>query len=120
MTEFERLKCLIDEAMRLQEEKCCRCSIGDIAQFLIDNGVIAPPCEIGDKIYYADRILGRAVEFKVFEIRVNAFFGMREILETVWAEHTDGNAQTHSFTFEQFGKTVFLTKAEAEAALMEA
>ena len=106
MTEFERLKCLIDESMRLQEEKCCRCSIGDIAQFLIDNGVIAPPVEVGDKFYYLRPLYDRGI---VAEAECRGYYSGNRYCQYL----LDNDCHIYPINL------IFLTKEEAEAALKE-
>ena len=64
------------------------CSARDIADYLIDNGVIVLPCKVGDTIYWIDEsYLGK------YTIRKTEF-------SYFWLEHE-----------------FFLTKEEAEAKL---
>ena len=69
-------------------------SIESIADHLLANGVIVQPCKVGDTVYW------------IFEPPFDDFAG-KEIVEDefCWA------------MFEDFGKTVFLTREEAEQAL---
>ena len=44
----------------------------DLADYLIDNGVIVPPCKVGDAVYYISGIHGKIVkEARVEEIYYN-------------------------------------------------
>lgn len=77
-----------------------------IADHILTNGVIVPPCKVGDKIYVVDKALGRIIKKTVSEIRL-----------------TDWEIYVHSYGFgypcSLFGKTVFLTKEESENVLKE-
>lgn len=74
-----------------------------MADALIANGVIVPPCKVGDIIYYV--YMGQIHPHKIKEIQINKFGEFVISLMT--------------FHFKEFGKTVFLTKEEAEKALAE-
>lgn len=78
------------------------------------------PCAVGDTVYEVDKaILSdewiEPIECKVDRITVfktNIYFSV-----TVIKGH--GSGSTYEFELKDFGKTVFLTKEEAEAALKE-
>ena len=73
------------------------------ADHLLSNGVIVPPCKVGDKIYWYN-MGGEIVEADV-----------RKIMYAVRHPH----GFEYDIGFEDFGKTVFLTREEAEAKLKE-
>ena len=77
---------------------------GEIADYLLENGVIVPPCKVGDEVY---RIVGDdsilAWDIVCMECYVD---------EIGFVDDSD-----NWITFDDFGKTVFLTKKEAENAL---
>lgn len=82
-------------------------NITDIADHLIAHGVTVLPCNVGGKIYYIDECTGEIEEdtVKFFTITKN---GAKPILTA------------HNIKFWEYyelGKTAFLTKNEAEAAL---
>lgn len=86
-----------------------------IADHLLANGVIAPPCKVGDTLYVISqmkdkRILPFVNEYEATYIQV----GKRKC--KVYHEK-DGFIKI--FLQDDFGKTVFLTREEAEAALKE-
>jgi hypothetical protein len=71
----------------------------EIADYILANGVIVPPCKVGDKVYWLDN--GKIKSDEIFEISI----------------HSDG-ILVHTgiqFCLEQ----VFLTKEEAEAKMKE-
>ena len=108
MTDRDRLIELIQNSVN----GCARHWAEIIADYLLSNGVIVPPCKVGDKIY------------------------MLVTRHTVCFEYPNGKMQRvenqHTFikqtyltklnffkVLDDFGKTVFLTKEEAEEKLKE-
>lgn len=82
-----------------------------VADYLIENGVIVPPCKVGDRLYQVTRNFISEFRVRFIEIATceNLFL------------HTDiisGIIHTGEvFPASVIGKTVFLTKEEAEKAL---
>ena len=102
MTERERLTELIQSAMCWGWTEP-----SEIAERLIEDGdVICPPCKVGDKVY---RICGTKKHRFVAERIVVCI----KIYENGLIIATDGAENI-------LGKTVFLSREEAEAALAEA
>ena len=87
------------------------CPEAVVADYLLANGVIVPPCKVGDTVY---RTQGNCCGEKIFEGVVDqiAIFDNREIRIWVYG-HPLG------FGYDDIGKTAFLTKEEAEKALAE-
>ena len=87
-----------------------------ICDYLLANGVIVPPCKVGDKIYKITR--NKVKECEVVFIGISAdekcsYFNFVE-------NYADGTFyKSYSMVFDVIGKTVFLTKEEAEKALAE-
>ena len=77
-----------------------------VADYLLDNGVIVLPCKVGDTVYYHTSI-GGIVAFTIVLIRIRM-----DCIELV-------NTTGVTIFPEDIGKTVFLTREEAEAALKE-
>lgn len=77
--------------------------IGEVADHLLANGVIVPPCKVGQTVYEFDYDFERE-ETYVVDTTVTGFaiITFEEI---------------HSF--RQIGKTVFLSREDAEKALEE-
>ncbi len=105
MTDLERLIELLKpymsaEACEHESGSCelgsCReCRARDIADHLLANGVILPPCKIGDTVYHTD--FGR-----IYEV----------VVENVVCE-----APGVSFDEASIGNFIFLTREDAESAL---
>ncbi len=75
-----------------------------LAAWLRENGVIVPPCKAGDTVYQIDDV--RIYQGTVAEIVLNKL-------------HTICVADITCFDERAIGKTVFLTREEAEKALAE-
>ena len=84
------------------------CMSVHFADYLLANGVIVPPCKVGDRVYLVGVFTGQIIETKVIGIAYNES-GIYLILENF----------TVTSVAEQLGKTVFLTKEEAEEKLKE-
>lgn len=89
----------------------------EIADHLLAEGVIVPPCKVGDKTYLLleklkggyDIVVSKCVE--ISENENGKWFSM-------YFDCVDiGNSI--EFQIEDFGKTVFLTREQAEKALAE-
>ena len=88
-------------------------TIEAVADYLIANGVIVPPCKVGDTLYVISqtkdkRIMPFVNQYKATSIGI----GKRKCI--VYHE-MDGYIKL--FKQDDFGKTVFLTREEAEQAL---
>lgn len=130
-----RLIELIKEAKAIEASGIgCKVSDEYIADHLLAEGVIVPPCKVGDTVYAISE--SRIEECRVDEVCI---YGNENIVMTEhtcdydckgcpfssWGqdysgEHScQGEYGTYSFNFDDFGKTVFLTREEAEKALAE-
>ena len=117
MTDRERLIDLMIEAKRTEPE------IGSftdyLADYLLEHGVIVPPCKVSDTVWWVTEIVDENCEEKpnilLGEI---ASFSMQK--EGLWAfcRYVGGLTFWHLVS-DDFGKTVFLTRKEAERALKE-
>ena len=89
-----------------------------IADHLLANGVIVPPCNVGDTVYVIND----------FEVEETTVFSMKiESTDSHWITFVKAEVADHCIKFKDgywrmfntfiFGKTVFLTREEAERAL---
>ena len=94
MTDRERLIDLMIDAKRTEPETG---SFADyLAEYLLEHGVIVPPCKVGDTVYSIEmRIVDKWLKYKVCEIPFSL---------TLW---------------ENGWEDIFLTREEAERALKE-
>ena len=79
-------------------------TISEIAEHLIENGVIASPCKVGDKIYQTDGI-------RIYESTINEItFTTQKIICVCVTENI-------AFDETAIGKSIFFDKKEAQAKL---
>lgn len=84
---------------------------GGMADFLLANGVVVLPCRIGDTVY------------DIYEAFHNGEGDVRALKVTDTHIHLDRRNKAwiiicgYYFAIDDFGKTVFLTREEAEKAL---
>ena len=82
-----------------------------VADCLLENGVIVPPCKVGDTVYYLEgsRILEGTVKSFSTIMKDNYF--------VVYVETKYSLLGIERFGYWMFGKKIFLTREEAEQAL---
>ncbi len=119
MTERERLIELIKngfftksvyEALCTNKRKAC----DFLADYLLENGVIVPPVKIGQSIWTAENFtdnVPREGYITVIEYDCNSSYDFWTSFGKI--------PLSAEFSFEEIGKTVFLTREEAEKALEE-
>ena len=109
---------------------CAKLLAADIADRLLSNGVIVPPCKVGDKVYYIDDIVWDDECCDCEHYFIGGFGDPSECGRTRYGnKHPDcikikeKTVTQHDIYYylygEKFGKTVFLTKEQAEKALAE-
>jgi hypothetical protein len=83
------------------------CHYESIADYLLANGVIVPPCKVGDKVYYPNNDTRTVYETKVYCICKDDEGGF-----IINPREYPRDAKT--LYGVEFGETVFLSKEEAE------
>lgn len=91
--------------------------IARTADYLLANGVIVPPCKVGDTIYYN---LGKNASLpfgtkRTLSLPVVAIANTED--KGLWFVRTEFSGSIADFKFSDFGKTVFLAREEAEVVL---
>ena len=87
----------------------------EIADYLLANGVIVPPCKVGDTVYIIDEG-DECTEPYVLDVTITAIgYDIGGFWITM--DLPLGIKMSAHIGERSFGKTVFLTKEEAEAAL---
>ena len=94
------------------------CLIGLIADHLLANGVIVPPCKVGDVVYVCNWTAGKIYKNTVVGIFISGASPHRNGIKCEY-RNICGETSNRKFTFAQIGKTIFLTREEAEQALKE-
>lgn len=119
MTERERLVELLMQgdiaASKQGVFNCCMCKreAEILADYLLSNGVIVPPVQVGATVYCTDsyRHLIKPLEIIGFEV---------DYTKRICKYYCSGGDYTPAwFNPAEIGKTVFLTREEAEKALKE-
>ena len=86
------------------------------ADHLLANGVIVLPCKVGDTVYKISRNKVKKCEVVFVGISADEKCSHFNFVEN----YADGTFhKSYSMVFDVIGKTVFLTREEAEAALAE-
>lgn len=90
--------------------------IGNLADYLLANGGIALPCKVGDTVYTNISMQGWYMRKKDRPYKAEVvFIGINNVDNFMNVKFENGNML--QFNFSQIGKTVFLSKEEAERAL---
>lgn len=136
MTDRERLIEIIGKPINILDSDDL---FGAIADHLLKNGVIVPPCKVGDKVYVITEKLpcfacycctdschlfcqnDDKSEIVVKEATVCgvSYSDVANEIKVKFDETNDTQEYELEYTFAQIGKTVFLTREEAEKALAE-
>ena len=98
--------------------------IETLADYLIKNGVVLPPCMVGDTVYCINTLFPNDPRINRCEVdALHITSGKNKIghKKPSYALVRDGNMKSLSarIYFESFGKTVFLTKDQVEQKLNE-
>lgn len=110
---------ICDEKCKYAHSKSCYEE--RIADHLLANGVVVPPCNAGDTVYSFCDVFGAILPYVVQNFGVG-FLGKDRPNYWFWeatshAIETDELLDEIDFDLDDIGKTVFLTKEEAEAEL---
>lgn len=120
MTDRDKLVELINQGdkkcgeMRCEEcehEGTEKCGFNLIADYLLANGVIVPPCKVGDTVYVVSQGQGFCMRWNVYEGKVVDIHLNRHNKLTIRVE----NGEKFFGYYEPC--LIFLTKEEAEAEL---
>lgn len=118
MTERERLRELLLKCDPIKErdldDDWGDGEIDDIVDSLLANGVIVPPCKVGDTVYFPMETNGEREPY----VDVGTVFAIGiDERHTMWISVRYESGLKYYHTSDDFGKTVFLTREDAENAL---
>lgn len=114
VTDRERLIELMIEAKRTDPETGSFTEY--LADYLLEHGVIVPPCKVGDTVWLIENVFnGEKVTQVIAHRMIEGIRGNQ--LNPIWLVSKD--PYELRFHPTDFGKTVFLTREEAEQALKE-
>lgn len=90
--------------------------VANLADYLLENGVIVPPCKIGDTIFVIETELRNKNKIRSYIVarKVTGICGNN--LCPLWVTALE-RPYEYRYHPTEFGKTVFLTREAAEAAL---
>ena len=101
-----------DRLMALINDVVHPCHAGALADYLIENGVIVPPCKVGDTVYVLFGEPSRTI--KEFRVRTIVF---AEIHDSIGFTNKSMFTIWDKRWYDFFGKIIFTTREEAEQAL---
>ena len=126
MTDRERLIGLLSEydfdstfcnICERADDDCAVCGSERLADYLIEHGVIVLPCKVGDTVWYISKFGEKVIKpIKVTNIELN---DCRELGYGYLSFKYGETSLQYGTIFSNIGKTVFLTREEAEKALKE-
>ena len=87
-----------------------------IADKLIAEGVIVPPCKVGDKAYHLTGIDTRE-ELDLTDIFEGKVCSISNQEDALWIFCRYNNGLTYWYTESDIGRKLYLTREEAECAL---
>lgn len=87
----------------------------EFADYLLENGVVVPPCKVEQTVYIPNFSDKKVHKYRVNEINIGAGNNNVVVLDLYIYDYIV--PRSIAIYFDQFGKTVFLTREEAEQAL---
>ena len=110
------------ELIQTSVDGCARHWAEVIADYLLENGVVVLPCKVGDKVFRATQLVNGesfVQEGIVFEIASTYENEKSKTRFYFWAKGDEWESRHYSLWCDltEFGKTVFLSREDAERAL---
>ena len=118
----ERLVELLNEAtfgvnVHTLADHLSRETIERVAEYLMANNVVVLPCKVGDNVFYLH--YGEICEATVVNVEYNYYTNPQEWVTVEYRSEAIGTNRYKTRIDLMFGKTVFLSREEAEAKLRE-
>ena len=88
--------------------------IDELADYLLANGVIVPPCKVEQTVWLIKSLNWQRTEWGIKEGKISM---IQQKADKSWKFRVTENHSVKDYTVDSIGKTVFLTKEEAEQAL---
>ncbi len=99
-----------------EKGSCFNCCVEQIADYLLDNGVIIPPCKVGQTVWLIKSLNWQQTEWGIKEGKISM---IQQKADKSWKFRVTENHSVQDYTVDSIGKTVFLTREEAERKLKE-
>ncbi len=106
----------LDEAIDMSGGTQFNGTVEHLADYLLEHGVIVLPCKVGDTVYSYDEDLYALLDYRINQITLSD--GNPTLYSGV-CFNEDVLLSDIDFVESDIGKTVFLTREEAERALKE-
>jgi hypothetical protein len=114
---------LIELLKRKYDHFCDQCGINkdshyteNLADYLLENGVIVPPCKVGDNVWLKKPLNWQHMEWGIEEGKISM---IQQKADKSWKFRVTENHSVQDYTVDSIGKTVFFTREEAKAKLKE-
>lgn len=122
MTYSERITEILKAYTKKNNISASMVILEEYAEELVKQGIIVPPCKIGDKVYYINSFYQHnpiIIKCEVDALHITSGKNQIGHKKPSYALIRNENMKSLSTRvyFDNFGKTVFLTKEEAEKAL---
>ena len=122
MTDRERLTALLMAGAGDFISKNGALNCTKLADYLLEHGVIVPPCKVGDRVYVPwcwngehDIAFANVEEIKIYDSQNHSMFFI-----DLQSDEEEFNQSFGGWKLDKsIGQTVFLTREEAEQALKE-
>lgn len=101
----DRLKGIIDKWEKTE----------GLSDYLIENGIVCPPCKVGDMVYMTTPI--SVIERKAVGFRYSTDMTKLESILIDLVTDKEGNTNTFYFNADKINQSIFFTREEAEKAL---
>ena len=88
-----------------------------VADYLLANNVAVLPCKVGDNVFFLH--YGEICEATVVNVEYNYYTNPQEWVTVEYRSEAIGTNRYKTRIDLMFGKTLFLSRAEAEAKLKE-
>jgi hypothetical protein len=95
-------------------ETCSECSsfecTEELTDYLLEKGVIVPPCKVGDKLYWINRVSEEVETDRVISLHL---YETKFVITT----ETLGRKSITTYDWNRLLEIMYFTKEEAEAAM---
>lgn len=115
MTDFERLRAMLEPKLG---GWLGAAQIDDLVRYQLEQGVIVPPCKVGDSVWLVGFYDKEIIDGYVEEISYKWVYQQETVVVSM-RMNTKSGWLTYWRDFHAFDDHVFLSKAEAEQALKE-
>lgn len=102
-----------DNPLQLANEEI----VDRLADHLLQSGIVVLPCNVGDVVFCVNSTFDEVLEATVIQVEFNYYTEPKTWITIEYIHPYTGELEYKSRTDLMFGKTVFLTKEEAEKAL---